>query len=184
MDGYVLVSRWLADAAAGGLIVLAFGSLAARLCRQPVQRARVVVLTLVAGFAVPWLGALPDRAPMVGRFPAAVVSAAPPPPTAAIEGLPASDAAIESDRARHNWRWYPRRTRPSRAGARSVRRRTLAGENQTPDSGRGWLAALVGRNCARGLWRGVGWIGWLVALRTVPALADQSCGAAGRARAS
>jgi hypothetical protein len=49
----------LADAAAGGLIVLAVGSLAARLCRQPVRRARLVVLTLVGAVAVPCLGALP-----------------------------------------------------------------------------------------------------------------------------
>ena len=46
MDGYVLAWRWLAHAAVGGLIVLALGSLAAQLCRQPVRRARVVVLTL------------------------------------------------------------------------------------------------------------------------------------------
>ena len=49
----------LADAAGGGLIVLAMGSLAARLCRQPVRRARLVVLTLVGAVAVPCLGALP-----------------------------------------------------------------------------------------------------------------------------
>src|SRR5436190_19238032 len=59
MDVYVLAWRWLAQAAAGGLIVLALGSLAARICRQPVRRARVVVLTLLVGFAVPWLGLLP-----------------------------------------------------------------------------------------------------------------------------
>jgi beta-lactamase regulating signal transducer with metallopeptidase domain len=38
--------------------VLALGSLAAKLCRQPVRRARVVMLTLLVAFAVPWLGAL------------------------------------------------------------------------------------------------------------------------------
>jgi len=59
MDVYVLAWRWLAHAAAGGLIVLALGSLAAHLCRQPVRRARVVVLTLLGGFAVPWLATLP-----------------------------------------------------------------------------------------------------------------------------
>ena len=59
MDGYVLAWRWLAHAAAGGLIVLAAGSLAAQLCRQPVRRARVVVLTLLGAFIVPWLGELP-----------------------------------------------------------------------------------------------------------------------------
>src|SRR3954451_11013856 len=49
----------LADAAAGGLIVLAAGSLAARLCRQPVRRARLIVLSLLGAMAVPALGALP-----------------------------------------------------------------------------------------------------------------------------
>jgi protocatechuate 3,4-dioxygenase beta subunit len=48
-----------ADVAAGVLIVLAAGSLAAFLCRQPVRRARLVVLTLLGGVAVPCLGALP-----------------------------------------------------------------------------------------------------------------------------
>ncbi|MFI5459455.1 MAG: M56 family metallopeptidase [Isosphaerales bacterium] len=59
MDEYVLTWRWLAHAAVGGLIVLAIGSLAARFCRQPVRRARLVVLTLLGAFAVPWLGTLP-----------------------------------------------------------------------------------------------------------------------------
>ena len=56
MDGYVLAWRWLSHGAAGGLIVLGLGSLAAVLCRQPVRRAHIVVLTLLGGFAVPWLG--------------------------------------------------------------------------------------------------------------------------------
>ncbi len=59
MNGHDIASRWLADSAVGGLIVLLAGSLAARFCRQPVRRARVVVVTLVAAFAVPWIGALP-----------------------------------------------------------------------------------------------------------------------------
>ena len=59
MDWQILAWGRLADAAAGGLIVLAVGSLAARLCRQPVRRARLVVLTLLGGVAVPCLGALP-----------------------------------------------------------------------------------------------------------------------------
>ena len=37
MDWQVLTGSRLADAAAGGLIVLAAGSLAARLCKQPVR---------------------------------------------------------------------------------------------------------------------------------------------------
>src|SRR5438270_10574033 len=59
MEWQVLAWSRLADAAAGGLMVLAVGSLAARLCRQPVRRARLVVLTLLGAVAVPWLGALP-----------------------------------------------------------------------------------------------------------------------------
>ena len=59
MEWQILAWSRLADAAAGGLIVLAAGSLAARLCRQPVRRARLVVLTLLGGMAVPGLGALP-----------------------------------------------------------------------------------------------------------------------------
>ena len=59
MDWQVLTWSRLADAAAGGLIVLAAGSLAARLCRQPVRRVRLVVLSLLGAMAVPALGALP-----------------------------------------------------------------------------------------------------------------------------
>ena len=53
------------------------GSLAARLCRQPVRRARIVVLTLLGGFAVPWLGALP----IAPRWTAGIVLPAPRLPT-------------------------------------------------------------------------------------------------------
>ncbi len=73
MDGYVLAWHWLAHGAVGGLIVLGLGSLAAWLCRQPVRRARVVVLTLLGGFAVPWLGALP----LAPRWSAGIVLPAP-----------------------------------------------------------------------------------------------------------
>jgi beta-lactamase regulating signal transducer with metallopeptidase domain len=59
MNVFEFAQSWLARGAVGGLIVLAAGSLAARFCRQPVRRARIVNLTLLAAFAVPWLGALP-----------------------------------------------------------------------------------------------------------------------------
>jgi beta-lactamase regulating signal transducer with metallopeptidase domain len=49
----------LVQTAAGGLIVLAAGSLATHLCRQPVRRARLVLLTLVATLMIPALGTLP-----------------------------------------------------------------------------------------------------------------------------
>ncbi len=61
----------LANAAAGGLIVLAVGSLAARLCRQPVRRARLVVLTLLGAVAVPGLAALPVAPRWSAGLPAA-----------------------------------------------------------------------------------------------------------------
>jgi len=110
MDGYVLAWRWLAHAAVGGLIVLALGSLAAQLCRQPVRRARLVVLTLLGGFAVPWLGTLPIApkwcagfvlatppalAPSSGEIRAVPTPAAPP---ASME-LPRGPVALEGGRA-------------------------------------------------------------------------------------
>jgi BlaR1 peptidase M56 len=59
MDGYLIAWRWLAHAAVGGFIVLALGSFAVKLCHQPVRRSRVVILTLLAAFGVPWFGSLP-----------------------------------------------------------------------------------------------------------------------------
>ncbi len=70
MDWQVLTGSRLADAAAGGLIVLAAGSLAARLCRQPVRRARLIVLSLLGAMAVPALGALPVAPRWSVGFPA------------------------------------------------------------------------------------------------------------------
>jgi hypothetical protein len=49
----------LLNPAAGSLIVLTVGCLAARFCRQPVRRARIVVLTILGAIAAPCLGALP-----------------------------------------------------------------------------------------------------------------------------
>ena len=71
MDWQVLTGGRLADAAAGGLIVLAAGSLAARLCRQPVRRARLIVLSLLGAMAVPALGALPVAPRWSAGLPAA-----------------------------------------------------------------------------------------------------------------
>ena len=59
MNWQMLAWARLADAAAGSLIVMAVGSLAARLCRQPVPARRIIVLTLLGGVAVPCLNALP-----------------------------------------------------------------------------------------------------------------------------
>lgn len=47
--------HWLVQAAVGGLLLLSAGCLAARLCRQPVRRLRVIELTLLGCLLVPWL---------------------------------------------------------------------------------------------------------------------------------
>jgi beta-lactamase regulating signal transducer with metallopeptidase domain/protocatechuate 3,4-dioxygenase beta subunit len=47
------------QAAAGTLAILTLGSLAAGRCRQPVRRARLVMLTLLGGLLVPAFGTLP-----------------------------------------------------------------------------------------------------------------------------
>lgn len=59
MNWQVLASIWLARAALGGIIILALGSVATLLCRQPVRKARIAILTLVCALLVPWIGALP-----------------------------------------------------------------------------------------------------------------------------
>jgi hypothetical protein len=59
MDWQVLTGCRLADAAAGVLIVLAAGSLAAWICKQPVRRTRLIMLSLLGALAVPALGTLP-----------------------------------------------------------------------------------------------------------------------------
>ncbi len=68
---YFVSGWWLAGAAAGGLVVLATGSLAVRLCRQPARRARLVVLTVAGALAVPWFGSLGVGLPVPLRLPAA-----------------------------------------------------------------------------------------------------------------
>jgi beta-lactamase regulating signal transducer with metallopeptidase domain/uncharacterized GH25 family protein len=59
MTWQILASRWLAQSALGGLMVLGLGSVAAWLCRQPVLKARLAVMTLACALAVPWLGLAP-----------------------------------------------------------------------------------------------------------------------------
>jgi hypothetical protein len=90
MDWQVLTWSRLADAAGGGLIVLAAGSLAARLCRQPVRRARLIVLSLLGAMAVPVLGALsvaPRWSAGLAAPPAAILAGADR-PAPAEEGSP------------------------------------------------------------------------------------------------
>jgi beta-lactamase regulating signal transducer with metallopeptidase domain len=59
MAWHIPIWNWLIHAALGGLFLLAGGCLAARLCRQPVRRLRVIELTLLACLVVPWLHLVP-----------------------------------------------------------------------------------------------------------------------------
>ncbi len=59
MAWITLVWDWWITAALGGTVVLALGTLAARASRQPVQRARIVVLTVLGCLLAPGLGSLP-----------------------------------------------------------------------------------------------------------------------------
>jgi beta-lactamase regulating signal transducer with metallopeptidase domain/protocatechuate 3,4-dioxygenase beta subunit len=58
MAWHVPFWNWLAHAAAGALVVLAVGCLAAILCRQPVRRLRLIELTLLGCLLTPWLSLL------------------------------------------------------------------------------------------------------------------------------
>ena len=59
MAWHLFAWRWLIQASATGFLVLLVRSLAALLCRQPVQRIRLIVLSLLGGLVAPWLGTLP-----------------------------------------------------------------------------------------------------------------------------
>src|SRR5262249_40397486 len=79
---------WLAHAALGGLLVFSAGFLAARLCRQPIQRLRVIELTLLGCLLVPWLS-LVSGVPQwsLGWLPASEPRAeAPMPPALPLDG--------------------------------------------------------------------------------------------------
>jgi beta-lactamase regulating signal transducer with metallopeptidase domain len=84
----LLAWPWLANAAAGGLVVLAAGALAVRLCRQPARRARLIVLTIVGAVAVPCLSSIGLGLPISVRLPVGVWQAPARPPT--LVGTPAS----------------------------------------------------------------------------------------------
>jgi beta-lactamase regulating signal transducer with metallopeptidase domain len=118
----------LADAAAGGLIVLAAGSLAALFCRQPVRRARLIVLTLLGGVAVPCLGALP----IAPRWSARLL-----PVPAALRPRPRPDAETTDIKAVGN------HLSPSLAARASAGRERAGRTGATP-----WVDARPGRAVA------------------------------------
>jgi beta-lactamase regulating signal transducer with metallopeptidase domain len=59
MAWQLLAWPWMANAAAGGLMVLAVGALAVRLCPQPARRSRLIVMTILGATALPALMAIP-----------------------------------------------------------------------------------------------------------------------------
>src|SRR5262249_32803763 len=112
MNGYLGAWGWLARAAVSGLLVLAVGSPAAGLWRQPGGRARVVVLTFLRALVGPGLGMLavsprgstrvdlaipPARAFVRGETPAAPGPSAERVPGAEVKA--ARPVAIEPGRA-------------------------------------------------------------------------------------
>jgi beta-lactamase regulating signal transducer with metallopeptidase domain len=78
MDTLDVAGGWLASSAVGGLVVLTAGSIAAQFCRQPVRRARIVMVTLLAALIVPGIGAFPIAPKwFIGLFPLAAAKSAP-----------------------------------------------------------------------------------------------------------
>lgn len=53
------LGAWLAGSALASLVVLAIGSGALLICRQPVRRLRIIELSLLGCLVVPWLGTIP-----------------------------------------------------------------------------------------------------------------------------
>ena len=181
MEWQILAWGRLANAAAGGLIVLAVGSLAAWLCRQPVRRARLVVLTLVGGVAVPWLGALP----VAPRWSTGLLPASAPVrssrPTTALERTgrrPTGRRAGRGTDARS-----PRLVRRRRPSPRRVRSRRSAAGEAGPRDGAGSLPPAAHAR-ARGVCRRDGRAGGLVVARAGRALAGHPRGASGAGRRS
>lgn len=175
------VGESLADGAAGSLLVLAAGSLAARLCRQPVRRARLVMLTLLGALIVPGLGALPvaprwsarvlPPRPGVGREPPAPVAPEAVRPAVA-EARPPLAATSESFGV-----GGPPAARPAAIQPGAARPDVSARPAATP------LAPGRGRR----VWLGGGWTAGLVAVRSggAPAAgADRAAGARAGPRGS
>jgi beta-lactamase regulating signal transducer with metallopeptidase domain/uncharacterized GH25 family protein len=59
MSWYTPVWYWLVQTALGTFLILAAGCLAARVCRQPIRRLRLIEITLAACLLVPWLFLIP-----------------------------------------------------------------------------------------------------------------------------
>jgi beta-lactamase regulating signal transducer with metallopeptidase domain/uncharacterized GH25 family protein len=92
MTWQILASRWLAQSALGGLMILGLGSLAAWLCRPPVLKARLAVLTLACALVVPWLGLVPGTP----RWSAPILPAIPAPPEATAAALAVPRGSAEA----------------------------------------------------------------------------------------
>ena len=178
MDWQVLTGSRLADAAAGGLIVLAAGSLAARLCRQPVRRARLDRADAPRRHGGPRPGSPAGRPAVVGRPPRGAGrdprSRRPcGPRRGGSRPAPARGGRIASrPRAHRAARRNADGPRPDRTRPRSLRAGGLRA--------RGPVASpLRADGPARELFRGGGRVGGLVARRAGPALARDPVGSTG-----
>ena len=127
MDWQVLNASRLADAAVGALIVLAAGSLAARLCRQPVRRVRLVVLSLFGAMAVPALGALPVAPRWSVGLPAAPAAILAGADHAATVARTSTGGSSCSCRTTNRWTPLPGRLEPLRRHGRGRRDRLRLG---------------------------------------------------------
>src|SRR5262249_30601068 len=147
----------LMNAGLCSLLVLACGSLAARVCRQPVRRARIVVLTLLCGLLVPVLLILPIAPPWSAGLPRN--------PAGKLVGM-AQSQFLESEARLAAWE--PRHIgRDRRASAAAVEpgsqrsSRTGAGPWHTGMRAASWFARVPWNTLLPGLYFALS--GWLAA---------------------
>ncbi len=133
---HILALPWLANAAMGGLIVLAVGGLAVRLFHQPVRRVRLVVLTMLGALMVPWLVMipLPLRIPVALRWSTGLLSIG--------ERVPAQRRSSTSIEALSHDDLGVRRHAPGPSGE-SVNASQPAATRTDPDVGRWASSALA-----------------------------------------
>jgi beta-lactamase regulating signal transducer with metallopeptidase domain/protocatechuate 3,4-dioxygenase beta subunit len=124
---------WIVHSASAGLIILGLGSAAVCRCAQPVIRIRIIVGTLVAAAAVPWvamLGIVPPWSSVVPRVPIA----------GPVQAVPAP-RLLEPARPRLADSLLPGRARPG--AAQPVMAAAPAVEQTAGGAGLDWRAAMV-----------------------------------------
>ena len=122
-------SAWdlLLQSAAGGLVVLALGAAAVRICRQPVRRARLIVLAIAGALVVPCLGSIGIALPVPLGIPS----------RASLAGGPSSPAAALPA-------WVPSRAL-DRPGSAAVADQSIAGRPPAIREGRraAWISVVL-----------------------------------------